>query len=101
MRQNYKLPFFHPNHRQRNIILQLSIHYHGPMRSLSYSFFLSTTDLTDRTDECPGSAGCKTKTKINPLVRMEGVALAVMLPLWSYKSELLTPKPEAYHHLHS
>ena len=47
MRQNYKLPFFHPNHRQRNIILQLSIHYHGPMRSLSYSFFLSTTDWTD------------------------------------------------------
>ena len=28
---------------------------------------------------------------------MEGVALAAMLPLWSYKSELLTPKPEAYH----
>ena len=41
----------------------------------------------------------KTKTKLNPLVRMEDVALAVMLPLWSYKSELLTPKPEAYHHL--
>ena len=31
---------------------------------------------------------------------MEGVALAAMLPPWSYKSELLTPKPEAYHHLH-
>ena len=28
---------------------------------------------------------------------MEGDALAAMLPLWSYKSELLTPKPEAYH----
>ena len=39
------------------------------------------------------------KTKINPLERMEGDALAVMLPLWSYKSELLTPKPKAYHHL--
>ena len=39
------------------------------------------------------------KNKINPLERMEGVALAAMLPLWSYKSELLTPKPEAYHHL--
>ena len=39
MRQNYKLPFFHPNHRQRNIILQLSIHYHGPMRSLSSGCF--------------------------------------------------------------
>ena len=31
---------------------------------------------------------------------MEGCALAAMLPPWSYKSELLTPKPEAYHHLH-
>ena len=30
---------------------------------------------------------------------MEGDALAAMLPPWSYKSELLTPKPEAYHHL--
>ena len=30
---------------------------------------------------------------------MKGVALAAMLPLWSYKSELLTLKPEAYHHL--
>ena len=40
-------------------------------------------------------AGSKTKTKINPLERMEGDAHAAMLPLWSYKSELLTPKPEA------
>ena len=39
------------------------------------------------------------KNQINPLERMEGVALAAMLPLWSYKSELLTPKPKAYHHL--
>ena len=46
-------------------------------------------------------AGSKTKTKKNPLERMEGVALAAMLPLWSYKSELLTPKPKAYHHLPS
>ena len=36
----------------------------------------------------------KTKTKLNPLERMEGYALAVMLPPWSYKSELLTPKTE-------
>ena len=78
------------------------------MRSLSYSFFLSTTDLTDRTDllleplnSLNSHAGSKTKTKINPLERMEGDALAAMLPLWSYKSELLTPKPKAYHHLHS
>ena len=48
-----------------------------------------------------GVAGSKTKTKINPLERMEGVALAAMFSPWSYKSELLTPKPEAYHHLHS
>ena len=48
-----------------------------------------------------GVAVCKTKTKKNPLVRMEGVALAAMLPLWSFKSELLTPKPKAYHHLPS
>ena len=40
-------------------------------------------------------AGSKTKTKINPLKRMEGDALLPNLPPWSYKSELLTPKPEA------
>ena len=37
----------------------------------------------------------KDKNIINPLERMEGCAHAVMLPLWSYKSELLTPKPKA------
>ena len=36
------------------------------------------------------------KNNINPLERMEGFALAVMLPPWSYKSELLTPIPKAY-----
>ena len=40
-------------------------------------------------------AGSKTKTKINPLKRMEGDALLPNLPLWSYKSKLLTPKPKA------
>ena len=40
-------------------------------------------------------ASSKTKTKINPLKRMEGDALLPNLPLWSYKSELLTPKPKA------
>ena len=40
-------------------------------------------------------ASSKTKTKINPLMRMEGDALLPNLPLWSYKSELLTPKPKA------
>ena len=39
-------------------------------------------------------AGSKTKTKINPLMRMEGDALVPKLPLWSYKSKLLTPKPK-------
>ena len=41
------------------------------------------------------------KNQKNPLERMEGIALAAMLPPWSYKSELLTPKPKAYHHLPS
>ena len=40
-------------------------------------------------------ASSKTKTKINPLKRMEGDALLPNLPPWSYKSELLTPKPKA------
>ena len=35
-----------------------------------------------------------------PLGEDGGRCPAVMLPLWSYKSELLTPKPESYHHLH-
>lgn len=41
------------------------------------------------------------KNNKNPLERMEGFALAVMLPPWSYKSDLLTPKTKAYHYLHS
>ena len=40
-------------------------------------------------------ASSKTKTKINPLMRMEGDALLPNLPPWSYKSKLLTPKPKA------
>ena len=40
-------------------------------------------------------ASSKTKTKINPLMRMEGDALVPKLPPWSYKSNLLTPKPKA------
>ena len=52
-------------------------------------------------DECPARGWKQNKNQINPLERMEGVALAALLPLWSYKSELLTPKPKAYHHLHS
>ena len=39
-----------------------------------------------------------TKTKINPLKRM-GQSPGVRLPLLSYKSELLTPKAKACHHL--
>ena len=34
-----------------------------------------------------------------PLGEDGGRCPDVMLPLWSYKSELLTPKPESYHHL--
>ena len=40
-------------------------------------------------------AASKTKTKINPLMRMDGDALVPKLPPWSYKSNLLTPKPKA------
>ena len=59
---------------------------------------LSTMDYAD---ECPAGGWKQDKNQINPLERMEGDALAVMLPPWSYKSELLTPKPKAYHHLPS
>ena len=62
---------------------------------------LSTTDLSDWTDECPTRGWEQNINQKNPLERMEGDALSVMLPLWSYKSELLMPKPEVYHHLHS
>ena len=68
--------------------------YHGEVL-----FF--TTDFTDLTDSVLWRDREQDKNPINPLGRMEGVALAAMLPLWSYKSELLTPKPEAYHHLPS
>ena len=34
-----------------------------------------------------------------PLGEDGGRCPAVMLPPWSYKSELLTLKPKAYHHL--
>ena len=60
---------------------------------------LSTTDLSDWTDECPARGWEQNINQKNPLERMEGDALAVMLPLWSYKSELLTPNPKSYHHL--
>ena len=44
--------------------------------------FFSTTDWTDRTDACGGI-----RQKHNtPLGRMEGDALAAILPPWSYKS---------------
>ena len=34
-----------------------------------------------------------------PLGEEGGQRPAVILPPWPYKSELLTPKPKAYHHL--
>ena len=40
--------------------------------------------------------GAKQKPN-KPLGEDGGRCPAVMLPLWSFKSELLTPKPEAYH----
>ena len=41
------------------------------------------------------------KNQDKPLGEDGGRCPDVMLPPWSYKSELLTPKPEAYHHLPS
>ena len=38
-------------------------------------FFISTTDLSDRTDKCPVGGWEQDKNQINPLERMEGVAL--------------------------
>ena len=53
----------------------------------------------DRTDSCP-AAWLEAKQKLDkPLGEDGGRCPAVMLPPWSYKSELLTPKPKAYHHL--
>ena len=60
---------------------------------------LSTTDLSDWTEMVLWLGWEQNINQKNPLERMEGDALAAMLPLWSYKSELLTPKPKAYHHL--
>ena len=70
---------------------RMGFFYHGEV-------FSSTTDLTD---ECPVAwLGAKQKPN-KPLGEDGGRCPDVMLPLWSYKSELLTPKPEAYHHLPS
>ena len=57
-----------------------------------------TTDLTDWTDRV--LLGVRQKPE-KPLGEDGGRCPDVMLPPWSYKSELLTPKPEAYHHLPS
>ena len=46
----------------------------------------------------PYSVSFECKPGKNPW-RVWRQSLVVMLPLWSYKSELLTPKPKAYHHL--
>ena len=62
-------------------------------------FFISTTDLSDRTDKCPVGGWEQDKNQEKPLGEDGGRCPDVMLPPWSYKSELLTPKPKAYHHL--
>ena len=41
----------------------------------------------------------KDKNHKNPLNRMGGKAPGASLPLWPYKSKLLTPKSKVYHHL--
>ena len=49
-------------------------------------------------DPSPAGEGRKRKTGKNPLQRM-GLRPAVRLPLWSYKSKLLTPKLKVWQHL--
>ena len=52
-------------------------------------------DVTDRVLQ-----GVRQKPE-KPLGEDGGRCPDAKLPLWSYKSELLTPKPKAYHHLPS
>ena len=69
--------------------------------SRALAIFISTTELTDRTDMNPLNLlnflnpylAVRQKHK-KPLGEDGGLCPAVMLPLWSYKSELLTPKPK-------
>ena len=57
-----------------------------------------TTDLTDLTESV--LQGVRQKPE-KPLGEDGGLCPDAMLPLWSYKSELLMPKTKAYHHLPS
>ena len=59
---------------------------------------ISTTDLTNLTDHV--LQGVRQKPE-KPLGEDGGRCPDAKLPLLSYKSELLTPKPKAYHHLPS
>ena len=72
--------------------------------------FVSTTDYADETDlllellELLNLLNQYLEVRQKPdkpLGEDGGRCPAAMLPLWFYKSELLTPKPEAYHHLPS
>ena len=54
--------------------------------------------IFDEQDEFMSYLGAKQKPE-KPLGEDGGRCPAVMLPLWSYKSELLTSKPKSYHHL--
>ena len=56
-----------------------------------------STHKSQNNTPCPVSVG-KDKNRKNPLQRM-GLRPAVRLPLWSYKSKLLTSKPKVCHHL--
>ena len=62
-------------------------------------FYIFTTDLTDWTDCYLCEAKGKTKTGKTPWRGWRAMSPAAMLTPWSYKSKLLKPKPEAYHHL--
>ena len=70
-----------------------------PSRHQSASGLYFTTDLTDWTDCYLCEAKGKTKTGKTPWRGWRAMSPAAMLTPWSYKSKLLKPKPEAYHHL--
>ena len=63
-------------------------------RSGYYSFYHGLDGL----DGFMSYLGAKHKPN-KPLGEDGGRCPAAMLPPWSYKSELLTPKPKSYHHL--
>ena len=92
-----------PLHQQKNPLPQLGGRPFSLLRGLPGCFteplrFIQGGVGKEKTGApCAVSVG-KDKNRKNPLQRM-GLRPAVRLPLWSYKSKLLTPKLKACQHL--